>query len=278
MEEGSSFWSIRLCWQAFSADVVCAILMFILDTAVTRHQNLWKGFDVKSLAKFGGLAIEEPYTNVAIGLMEGVRKVVTCRAFWPIGIWFFFDCGIFFSFGGLWGGPYLIQVYGLSKAQAAKILSMVAVGMIIGSPALSYLSTNIFRARKPVLVISSVIVVGLTAVLAFFTAEIPLVGLYALCLGVGVFSSAVVVIGFTTNKELFPVQMAGTATGIVNLFPFSGGAVFQPLLGFVLEKNSTAAGTFSLVAYQHAFMILFIAGIVALVASLFLTESLVTES
>jgi len=66
MEEGSSFWSIRLCWQAFSADVVCAILMFILDTAVTRHQNLWKGFDVKSLAKFGGLAIEEPYTNTTI--------------------------------------------------------------------------------------------------------------------------------------------------------------------------------------------------------------------
>ncbi len=162
-------------------------------------------------ADFGWPPPEQPKQSdtVAIGLMEGVRKVVTCRAFWPIGIWFFFDCGIFFSFGGLWGGPYLIQVYGLSKAQAAQILSMVAVGMIIGSPALSYLSTNIFRARKPVLVISSVIVVGLTAVLAFFTGEIPLVGLYALCLGVGIFSSAVVVIGFTTNKELFPVQMAG---------------------------------------------------------------------
>lgn len=230
-------------------------------------------------ADFGWPPPEQPKQSdtVAIGLMEGVRKVVTCRAFWPIGIWFFFDCGIFFSFGGLWGGPYLIQVYGLSKAQAAQILSMVAVGMIIGSPALSYLSTNIFRARKPVLVISSVIVVGLTAVLAFFTAEIPLLGLYALCLGVGIFSSAVVVIGFTTNKELFPVQMAGTATGIVNLFPFSGGAVFQPLLGFVLEKNSTVEGTFSLVAYQQAFMVLFIAGVVAFVATLFLKESMVNK-
>ena len=229
---------------------------------------------------FGWPPPEEPKqsTSAAIGLMESVRRVITCIAFWPIAIWFFFDCGIFFSFGGLWGGPYLIQVYGLSKAQAAQILSMLAVGMIIGSPVLSYLSTNIFRARKPVLVLSSIILLGLTALLAFFTAGIPLVVLYALCLGLGIFSAAIVVIGFTTNKELFPVQMAGTATGIVNLFPFAGGAVFQPLLGYILQQNITAEGTFSPAAYQQAFVILFLAGVIAFVASLFLKESMVTEN
>jgi sugar phosphate permease len=229
---------------------------------------------------FGWPPPEEPKQSaaVAIGLKESVRRVLTCRAFWPIAIWFFFDCGIFFSFGGLWGGPYLMQVYGLSKAQAAQILSMLAVGMIIGSPLLSYLSTNIFRARKPVLVLSSIMLLGLTAVLAFFTAGIPLVVLYALCLGLGIFSAAIVVIGFTTNKELFPVQMAGTATGIVNLFPFAGGAVFQPLLGYILQQNSTAEGMFSPAAYQQAFVILFIAGVIAFFASLFLKESMVTEN
>ena len=49
-------------------------------------------------------------------------------------------------------------------------------------------------------------------------------GLYLICLGLGMFASAIVVIGFTTAKELFPVQIAGTATGLVNLFPFAGGA------------------------------------------------------
>ena len=214
----------------------------------------------------------------AIGLMESVRRVFACRAFWPIAIWFFFVCGIFFSFGGLWGGPYLIQVYGLSKAQAAQILSMLAIGMIIGSPLLSYLSTNIFRARKPVLVLASIILLGLTALLAFLTAEIPLVILYVLCLGLGIFSAAIVVIGFTTNKELFPVQMAGTATGIVNLFPFAGGAVFQPLLGYILEQNATAEGTFTPEAYQQAFLILFIAAVIAFAASLCLKESMVPEN
>ena len=216
-------------------------------------------------------------TAAAIGLMESVRKVLTCKAFWPIAVWFFFDCGIFFSFGGLWGGPYLIQVYGLNKAQAAQILSMLALGMIIGSPLLSYLSTNIFRARKPILVLSSIILLGLTASLAFFTAEIPLVVLHVLCLGLGIFSAAIVVIGFTTNKELFPVQIAGTATGIVNLFPFAGGAVFQPLLGYILEQNGPAGSIFTPEAYQQAFLILFIAAIMAFLASLFLKESMVAN-
>jgi len=229
---------------------------------------------------FGWLPPEEPVQSAtsAIGLMESVRRVFTCKAFWPIAVWFFFDCGIFFSFGGLWGGPYLIQVYGLSKAQAAQILSMLAVGMIIGSPSLSYLSTNIFRARKPVVVLSSIIIVGLTALLAFLTAEIPQAVLYALCLGLGIFSAAIVVIGFTTNKELFPVQMAGTATGIVNLFPFAGGAVFQPLLGYFLERNGAVEGRFTPEGYQQAFLILFIAGVIAFIASLFLKESLVAEN
>ena len=174
--------------------------------------------------------------NAKISMGDAVRRVLTCPHFWPVAVWFFFNCGVFFSLGGLWGGPYLIQVYGLTKSEAGRILSMIALGMVIGSPLLSFLSSNVFRARKPVIVLCSAAVLGITALLAFYTDRIPVSGLYLLCLGLGMFASAVVVIGFTTNKELFPVQMAGTATGLVNLFPFAGGAVFQPVLGLVLER------------------------------------------
>ena len=172
----------------------------------------------------------------AIGLLEGIKRVLIYPRFWPIAIWFFFDCAIFFSFGGLWGGPYLIQIHGLSKAKAGQILSMLAIGMIVGSPFLSFLSNRIFRGRKPVLLLSSFIVLCLTALLAFCTEQLSITSLYLLCLTLGVFSSAIVVIGFTTTKELFPVQIAGTSTGLVNLFPFAGGALFQPFLGRCLHR------------------------------------------
>ena len=123
-----------------------------------------------------------------IALLEGMRRVVGCRAFWPLAVWFFFDCAVFFSFGGLWGGPYLIQVHQLSKDQAASVLSMLAVGMMVGSPLLSYASNSIFRARKPVLVLSSLITAGITALLAFRTAQVSPGMLVAMCFGLGLFS------------------------------------------------------------------------------------------
>jgi sugar phosphate permease len=210
----------------------------------------------------------------AIGLWDGVRRVLTRAAFWPIAVWFFFEMAVFFSFGGLWGGPFLIHVYGMTKAEASKVLSMLAIGMIVGSPLLSYVSNNLFKARKPVLVLSSGIVLALTALLAFRTEALGVTALYLICLGLGVFCSAIVVIGFTSNKELFPVQMAGTATGLVNLFPFAGGAVFQPVLGLILEHYGRTGSNFNTDGYRYAFVLLFVCAAVALMASLFMKETL----
>jgi sugar phosphate permease len=146
--------------------------------------------------------------------------------------------------------------------------------MIVGSPLQSYFSNRVFKGRKPALVISSCIVVLLTAALAFRTDGIPLVGHYLICFGLGVFSSAVVVIGFTTTKELFPVRMAGTATGLVNLFPFAGGAVFQPILGWVLESHGRVGESFTLAGYRQAMLILFACAVIAAVSALFIKETM----
>ncbi len=214
----------------------------------------------------------------AIGLMEGMKKVLSHPPFWPLAIWFFFDFAVFFSFGGLWGGPYLMHLYGLSKAEAGQILSMMAVGMILGSPLLSFLSDRVFRGRKPVLLLSSVIVSALTALLAFRTADLSIPVLYIVCLLLGIFSSAIVVIGITTAKELFPLQIAGTSTGLVNLFPFAGGAVFQPLLGYLLERQGKVDGAFTVAGYEQAFLALFLCGLVGLLSCFFLKETLTVEA
>jgi sugar phosphate permease len=210
----------------------------------------------------------------SIGLLQGLRKVLACGPFWPIAIWFFFDAGIFFTFGGLWGGPYLIQVYGMTKSQASQVLSLLAIGLIVGSPLQGFLSNKVFCARKPVIVLSSLIVVGLTAALAFYTERIPIFGLYLICLGLGIFASSTVVVAFTATKELFPIQIAGTATGLVNLFPFAGGAVMQPVLGWVLEQHGRVDGAFVAAGYRQAFGLLFGSALIALLSSLFLKETL----
>jgi len=214
----------------------------------------------------------------SVRLMQGVKMVLTLPRFWPLACWFFFTCAIFFSFIGLWGGPFLMQIYDLSKAKAGHILSMAAIGMIVGSPILSYLSNNIFRARKPVLILSSIFMLIITGMLYISTQGIPILLLYLICLGIGTFSGAVVTIGFTTNKELFPVSIAGTATGLVNFFPFLGGALFQVILGAVLDSQGfTTSGGFSLQGFRYSFLVLFLCGLVACISSFLLKETMKTR-
>lgn len=207
------------------------------------------------------------------GLLSGMKMVIASWPIWPLGVWFFCMGGIFFSFGGLWGGPYLIQVYHFSKAQAGQILSMLAVGMIVGGPFQSFLSNRVLKGRKPVLILAALTNLAAAILVTVYTGTMPIFVLYLLCFGLG-FSSGAVAVGFTTAKELFPNRIAGTATGFINLFPFLGGALLQPFLGYVLESHGRISGAFTPEGYGRAFLVLFFCALVGLLASLFLRETM----
>jgi sugar phosphate permease len=253
---------------------------FLLVGGITLLVALLVWLFVRDTPSDFGLIKKERHTEAspaALSLSKGIRKVLTEPAFWPIAIWFFFNSAIYFSFIGLWGGPYLLHVYAISKADAGTILSLSAIGLMVGSPLVSFLSNRVFRGRKPVLVLSSIIALCLTAPLAFATASIPIPALYLISLGLGATTGATVVIAFTAVKELFPLQISGTATGLVNLFPFAGGAVFQPVLGIVLERNGRLAENFTTTGYTAAFFILFLCAAIACCSSYFMKETFVNE-
>ena len=80
--------------------------------------------------------------------------------------------------------------------------------------------------------------------------------------------------GFTTIKEMFPVEIAGTSVGMVNLFPFLGGAVFMPLLGRVLDAYpKTETGEYSLEGYSTILLILLVSSCAAFVCTLLMKET-----
>ncbi len=217
---------------------------------------------------------DNPGKAETIGLAQGMKMVLSSVPFWFLAAWFFFSFSIFFSFGGLWGGPYLMHVYGLNKAEAGNILGMLALAMIVGSPFFSWLSDKVFRSRKKVLVLASIMTLCLTIPLAFFPDAMNRPTLYLLCFLLGLFNSAVVVVAFTSAKELFPVEIAGTSVGLVNLFPFLGGAVAPPILGAILEVQERSQTGYSAQAYSKAFLLYVLFALIALVAASFLTETM----
>jgi sugar phosphate permease len=209
-----------------------------------------------------------------ISLAQGIRRVLAERHFWPVALWFFFDCGIFFGLGSLWGGPYLRHTYGMSKSQAGAVLGMIAWGMVLGGPLLGVLSQRVLRSRKKTFTLCTAALTLLLAVVVFQPAGLPRAALVAWFFLFSVTSSAIVIMGFTTTKELFPVEMAGTCVGMVNFFPFFGGAVFQPVLGWVLDlyaKNDL--GQYPVAAYRLLLLVLLLASLAALACTFLMKET-----
>ncbi len=208
-----------------------------------------------------------------VGLLRGMGMVLKETRFWPWAVVFFLGATVNLSFSGLWGGPFLMQVYGMSKTQAGGILSMMAIGLIFGAPVMSLLSDKVFHSRKKVLLINQFSALGIFVPLAFFTGDFSKTMLYIWCFSYSFMSSGAVVVGYTSIKEYFPMEISGTATGLINIFPFAGAALGQPLMGWYLDHMGSTGGHYSVDAYSAALKIGLIFLFGALVASTFVKET-----
>lgn len=260
----------RLSFELIGA---CTLVIMIFSWIIVRDKPQDKGWEPICETK-NRQHILSPEKPKEISLMEGVKCVVSEKFFWPVALWFFFDCGIFFGFGALWSGPFLMHVYGMSHEETGTILSMIAWGMIIGSPLIGFLSDRVLKSRKLPFMICSFCLMIDVFVLYFFPAGFSKISLCILFFIFSVTSSAIVVIGFTTTKELFPVEIAGTSVGMVNLFPFLGGAVYMPLLGRVLDQYpKIETGIYSTEGYSALLLVLFLSSIASFVCTMFMKES-----
>ncbi|MGB6066134.1 MAG: MFS transporter [Desulfomonilaceae bacterium] len=260
-------------WRS-SFEIIAAGTLLIAALVWLFVRNRPEDMGWPSVAEIDHLGPGATAPPIVISTWEGARRVVTERSFWPIAVWFFFLCGIFFGFGGLWAGPYLRQVYGMTRSEASHVLNMIAVGMIVGSPLVSFLSDRVFHSRKEVLTLASVLLFLDLLVIYIFPQNLPILGLYVVFFVMSLSSAAIVVIGFTTTKELFPVEIAGTSVGTVNLFPFLGGAIFQPILGRILDAYpKVASGAYSIDGYRAMLLVLLGASVILVASTFWMKET-----
>jgi sugar phosphate permease len=208
-----------------------------------------------------------------IGLWAGIRTVVSSGSFWPVPLWLFCGGVILFGFCGLWAGPYLADIYGFSKPVVGNILSMVAVGIVVGGPLLGYLSDNVFRSRKKVLIGCSLVTTVEWAFFYLYFQDLPIVILYLFFFLMGVCATgASAAIAFTATKELFPVEIAGTSVSCANVFGFLAALISQPLMGHFLDLAGKVNGHYVPQGYRNTFLFIFAASIVFSMASMMMRE------
>ena len=158
------------------------------------------------------------------------------------------------GFAGLWGVPFLATAYGLPRTLAATLTSLLFIGWGVGAPILGWLSDRLGRRKPPLLAGLVLETAALTALI--YLPGLPRLTLAALCFLIGFFGSAQIVC-FALVKENHPAALGGTAIGFVNAMVTGAGALFQPLVGLLLDLawvGESAHGTpiYDTAAYRLA--------------------------
>jgi sugar phosphate permease len=209
---------------------------------------------------------KEKNKEVAATSQPGTVPFWRHRSFWPFALWALLVYGVLFSFSGLWGAAYLQDSYNISRETAGSHLMFISLGMIIGGLFWGMLSDRFFHARRPVLFLGTLgMLLTWVAMLSLSAYPGPFyISLIYFALGI---FSIVFLINLGCVKELFPVEIAGTAMGTVNASMFVGVALFQGVSGYLLDyflETKTALAAFRsiftlyLVSIALAFFLVFL--------------------
>ncbi|HKJ60288.1 MAG TPA: MFS transporter [Halobacteriales archaeon] len=191
---------------------------------------------------------------------------------WLLGVVLFCSTGVSVTVLGLWGIPYLVQTYGLSVTRASTYTLLGSLGLLLGPPAIGWLSDRLER-RTALMVVGGVLYAATFALLSA-AGDPPraAVGVAFFAAGglVGVFSLAYAVV-----QERHDSATSGVSIGTVNTLAFFGPALVPTAMGAVLDgfwTGETVAGArvYTLVGYRVAFGLAAVFGVVALAGSLWL--------
>jgi len=136
--------------------------------------------------------------------------------------------------GESWGVKFFRQTQGLSNEVAAAATGLVFFGWAFGGPIVGWLSDHIKR-RKPILVLSaSLSCIFISAII--FIPTMPLPVLFSLLFLYGVANTGVGT-SYAIAAEINSRTLSGTSMAFANMASVLVGACFQPLLGWLLDKN-----------------------------------------
>ncbi|MCW5746664.1 MAG: MFS transporter [Alphaproteobacteria bacterium] len=208
-------------------------------------------------------------------VLAGTLQVSRNRQTWLIAVAGLGTAGPLLGFAGLWGVPFLAMTQGLDRAAAGGVTSMMFIGWGVGAPMLGWLSDRIGRRKLPF--VAGLVLSSLSMAALAWVPGLPLWAVTALCFLCG-FGGSGQILGFAAVRETNPPGVAATAIGIVNCLVTGAGALFQPLLGWLLDLAWTGemaggARVYTAAAYSTAFSVLVAGGVVGVLCTLAMRET-----
>jgi len=213
--------------------------------------------------------------SVPAGVLAALWRVA--RHPQTIAIAFF--CGLVASpmlaFGALWGVPYAQARFGVDRPGAAFATSMLLFGFVVGGPLCGWLSDRIGRRKLPL--VAGTLLGGLAMAAALYLPGVGFKAYQALLFTAG-FTSTGMVVAYALTREHNAGGGTGAALGLVNMAAVMGGAVFQPVVGLLLDLQWTGtlaggARVYTLPAYENAMLVMPALYLAALLFALAIRET-----
>ncbi|MGD9805614.1 MAG: MFS transporter [Hyphomicrobiaceae bacterium] len=189
-------------------------------------------------------------------MMRGLVEVLSEPRLRPILALNFCNYACTFTVQGLWAGPYLREVHGLSPITAGNVLLAAVVayqaGMIVFGPLDRRLDT-----RKWIAVGGSSMIIAILALLALVQQPPVWMAVGAICC-IG-FVSASSTMVMTHGRGIFPDRLIGRGIATINTAVMLGVACMQSLSGVIIGAfDPLPDGARTETAYRALFAVLMV--------------------
>ncbi len=152
---------------------------------------------------------------------------------WWIAAYSFLIWAPIAAFAGLWGIPFLVSAYHLSTESASYACAAIWIGIGIGSPLSGWISEQLER-RCAVLATCAALGIIASISIIYCTVSMPLLYLMLFLLGLAGGGQS---LAFCVVRDNSHPKNIGAAIGLNNMATVAGGAIVQPLVGYLLYLN-----------------------------------------
>lgn len=184
-------------------------------------------------------------------MLAGLKEVLTNPALPFILALNFCNYACSFTVQGLWGGPFLREVHGLSIVESGNVLLAAVIAYQIGMLIIGPLD-RVLDTRKGIAIAGTLVIAGMLALLALVERP-PLWLAIGAIVGIG-FVSASSTMVMAHGRAIFPDRLIGRGVAVLNTSVMLGVACMQTLSGMILGAfPALAGGARSELAYRGLF-------------------------
>ncbi len=188
---------------------------------------------VWKLLKYEKKSQTENPLHTKIDIKTSLKKIISDRQTWYIALYACFLWAPMSSFASLWGVPFLVSADHLGQTTAAFLCSFMWLGLALASPLLGMFSTAINNRVFPLYITALIGAISFGLILEYHLSFV-LLGMLLFLAGAACSGQA---LSFTLVKENNSNSVKATAIAFNNMAVVISGAVFQPVIGKLIESG-----------------------------------------